>query len=291
MCRRRYARAGTRAIRPACRAIRRSARDRPKAVETAVITNGVDDDGAARLLERLLTDAELRARFRRDPAAVAREAHLDELAGDFSTGSAMETLEPRESRSSLAGVMMAAAVEGLAGIGLAHPGVSGGHHLSPEVHRVLARHQDVRAAELATPEGAAASAAEVAPSPGHPNDAGVFPAIEPDHAPPDAGTDPADGTDVAEDGGSGDTEADADQEGDGGDDEGGDAEGGDSEDDDDDEPDEDEPDDSNDLLDETTHDNDSSGDSGDAGDDSSAPAPPAGRAAAPPDDSALDDTD
>src|SRR3954453_12789504 len=273
MCRRRYARAGARAIRPASRAIGGPARDRPTAVETVVIINGVDDDGAARLLERLLTDAELRARFRRDPAAVAREAHLDELAGDFSTGSAMETLEPRESRSSLAGVMMAAAVEGLAGIGLARPGVSGGHPLPPEVHRVLARHQDVRAAELATPEGAAASAAEVAPSPGDPNDAGVFPAIEPDHAPPDAGTDPADGTDVAEDGGSGDTEADADQEGDGGDDEGGDSEGG------DDEPDEDEPDDSNDLLDETTHDNDSNGDSGDAGDGQPASSPPAADAA------------
>src|SRR3954471_10730032 len=217
MRRRRYARAGAPAIRPAFRAIAGSARDRPNAVETVGITKGVVDDRAARLLERLLTDAELRARFRRDPAAVAREADLDELAGDFSSGSAMETLEPRESRSSLAGVMMAAAVEGMAGIGLAHPGSGGGqHHLPPEVHHVLARHQDVRAVELATPEGAAASAADVPPAPGDPNDAGVFPAIDPDHAPPDTGTDPADGTDVAEDGGSGDSEADADQEDDGG---------------------------------------------------------------------------
>src|SRR3954465_2714036 len=163
MRRRRYARAGACTIRPASRVIAGPARDRANPVETVGITRGVIDDRAARLLERLLTDAELRARFRRDPAAVAREAALDELAGDFSTGSAMETLEPRESRSSLAGGMMAAAVEGMAGIGLAHPGVSGGHHVPPEVHRVLARHQDVRAAELATPEGAAASAAEVPP--------------------------------------------------------------------------------------------------------------------------------
>src|SRR3954452_1386681 len=141
MPRRRYARAGAPAIRRASRPIGGSAHDRPNAVETAGITKGVVDDLAARLLERLLTDAELRARFRRDPAAVAREADLDELAGDFSGGSAMETLERRESRSSLAGVMMAAAVEGMAGIGLAHPGVSGGHHVPPEVHRVLARHQ------------------------------------------------------------------------------------------------------------------------------------------------------
>src|SRR3954463_1689249 len=165
MRRRRYARAGAPAIRPAFRAIAGSARDRPNAVENAGITNGVDEDRAARLLERLLTDEALRARFRRDPAAVAREAHLDELAGDFSTGSAMETLEPRESRSSLAGVMMAAAVEGLAGIGLGHHGSGAAqHHLPPEVHRVLARHQDPRAAALATPEGAAASAADVPPT-------------------------------------------------------------------------------------------------------------------------------
>src|SRR4051812_5422861 len=286
MRRRRYARAGACTIRPASLVIAGPARDRANPVETVGITKGVIDDRAARLLERLLTDAELRARFRRDPAAVAREADLDELAGDFATGSAMETLEPRESRSSLAGVMMAAAVEGMAGIGLAHPGSGGGRHeLPPEVHHVLARHQDARALELATPEGAAASAADVSPAPGDPNDAGVFPAIDLDHAPPGSATDPADGTDVAEDGGSGDSEADADQEDDGG----GDAESGDSEDEDDDEPDEDEPDDSNDLLDETTHDNDSGGDSGDAGDDSPTSAPPAGGDAEPPDDSDLAD--
>src|SRR3954469_9758656 len=171
MRRRRYARAGACTIRPASRGIAGPARDRATPVETVGITRGVDDDRAARLLERLLTDAELRARFRRDPAAVAREAHLDELVGAFSTGSAMETPEPRESPASLAGVMMAAAVEGLAGIGLAHQGSGGGQqHLPPEVHRVLAGHQDAHAAGLATPEGAAASAAEVPPSPGDPND-------------------------------------------------------------------------------------------------------------------------
>src|SRR3954452_14130924 len=131
MPRRRYARAGAPAIRRASRPIGGSAHDRPNAVETAGITKGVIDDRAARLLERLLTDAELRARFRRDPAAVAREADLDELAGDFATGSARETLEPREPRSSLAGVMMAASVEGMAGIRLAHTGAGGGRHELP----------------------------------------------------------------------------------------------------------------------------------------------------------------
>ena len=56
-----------------------------------------------------------RADFRRDPASACREAGLDELAEEMSygAGKAMHTLEIRESRSSLAGVMMAAALEGV----------------------------------------------------------------------------------------------------------------------------------------------------------------------------------
>jgi cell wall-associated NlpC family hydrolase len=227
---------------------------------------GVEDDRAARLLEQLLTDPQLRARFRRDPAAVAREADLDELAGDFG-GSAMQTLEARESRSSLAGVMMAAALEGITGLGLAHHATVPGHGLSPEVHRVLERHQEAAApvaaagaADLATPEGAAAHLDAAQPSrgwaSGDPGQAGSYPAIDPTQAQGGNGhgaADPLDGTDEG-----GDDE--------GGDDEGGDDEGGDDEDDD--EPDEDEPDDSDDALDETTHDQDSSGDSGDEPSDS-----------------------
>src|SRR5919197_462216 len=250
-----------------------------------------EDDRAARLLERLLTDAELRARFRRDPAAVAREAQLEKLAGDFSGGSAMQTLEARESRSSLAGVMMAAALEGIAGVGLAHHAAGNGQGLPREVHRVLARHEDQQG-PAAAPAGHHASFASPSPadlatpdgtwSSGDPGDAGVFPVVDPDHASHAGATDPLDGTDaaddgssdVAEDGGSGDTEAEADQESDGDD---GEDEGGDGEDDGDDEPDEDEPDDSNDALDESTHDQDSGGDDGDGGDSAepAAPAPPA----------------
>ncbi|HWM08876.1 MAG TPA: NlpC/P60 family protein [Solirubrobacteraceae bacterium] len=71
-------------------------------------------DVAAQLIERLLADPVLRARFRRDPAATCREAGLDSLAQEMSLtgGKAMMTLDVRESRSSLAGVMMAAAMEG-----------------------------------------------------------------------------------------------------------------------------------------------------------------------------------
>src|SRR5215213_11458783 len=74
-----------------------------------------ESDLAAKLLERLLVDPAFRARFRRDPAGACREAGLDQLAQEMSLGGgkAMHTLDMRESKSSLAGVMMAAAMEGI----------------------------------------------------------------------------------------------------------------------------------------------------------------------------------
>src|SRR3954451_15986870 len=74
-----------------------------------------ESDLAAKLLERLLSDPAFRAQFRRDPAGACREAGLDSLAPEMSLGGgkAMHTLDIRESRSSLAGVMMAAAMEGV----------------------------------------------------------------------------------------------------------------------------------------------------------------------------------
>jgi hypothetical protein len=66
------------------------------------------------LLERLLGDAQLRRRFRSDAATVLTEAGLPELAAGLGHGGrALMTLEMRESRSSLAGVMVAAAAEGV----------------------------------------------------------------------------------------------------------------------------------------------------------------------------------
>ena len=66
------------------------------------------------LLERLLGDPDLRRRFRNDAAAVLAEAGLPELAAGLGRGGrALMTLEMRESRSSLAGVMVAAAAEGV----------------------------------------------------------------------------------------------------------------------------------------------------------------------------------
>src|SRR5215208_2355640 len=72
-------------------------------------------DIAAQLIERLLGDPEFRTEFRRDPASACRKAGLDELADEMSLGAgkAMMTLDQRESKSSLAGVMMAAAMEGV----------------------------------------------------------------------------------------------------------------------------------------------------------------------------------
>src|SRR4051794_14474691 len=72
-------------------------------------------DVAAKLIERLLVDPAFRTQFRRDPAAACREAGLEELAQEMSLGAgkAMMTLDVRESKSSLAGVMMAAAMEGV----------------------------------------------------------------------------------------------------------------------------------------------------------------------------------
>jgi uncharacterized protein (TIGR02594 family) len=68
---------------------------------------------AAELLERLLGDADFRARFRAKPAEACREAGLQDLADELTFGgTAMQTLEQRESRSSLLGVLMVAALEG-----------------------------------------------------------------------------------------------------------------------------------------------------------------------------------
>ncbi len=67
---------------------------------------------AAALLERLLSDPAYRSEFRADPARACAEEGLPEVAAQLGRGRAMQTLEIRESRSSLAGVLMAAALEG-----------------------------------------------------------------------------------------------------------------------------------------------------------------------------------
>ncbi|MCW3063448.1 MAG: putative modified peptide, partial [Solirubrobacterales bacterium] len=78
-------------------------------------------DRAAELLERLLTDAAFRARFRSSPSDACTEYDLPELADELGGSmKAVFTLEARESKSSLAGVVMAAAAEGVGVFDLVH---------------------------------------------------------------------------------------------------------------------------------------------------------------------------
>jgi hypothetical protein len=74
----------------------------------------VSSPDGARLLERLLEDPGFRARFRSNPVAAAREAGFGDLADELAGGERpLQTLEIRESRSSVAGMMLAAAAEGV----------------------------------------------------------------------------------------------------------------------------------------------------------------------------------
>ncbi len=71
---------------------------------------------ASQLIERLLVDAPFRAAFRKDPVGACRDFGLHDLAAELAQGGggkAMHTLEVRESKSSLAGVVMAVAAEGI----------------------------------------------------------------------------------------------------------------------------------------------------------------------------------
>ncbi len=103
-----------------------------------------DLERSVELLERLLGDAQLRRRFRTDAATVLTEAGLSELAAGLGHGGrALMTLELRESRSSLAGVMVAAAAEGVdlaqfaehAAPALAHDASDAVHHLMQHPHQ------------------------------------------------------------------------------------------------------------------------------------------------------------
>ncbi|HEX8157804.1 MAG TPA: NlpC/P60 family protein, partial [Solirubrobacteraceae bacterium] len=78
----------------------------------------------AALLEALLADPLQRTAFQRDPPKIYRDFDLPELAADLQIGiPGTLPLEPRESRSSLAGAMIAAAAEV---IGLAEHAVGNG---------------------------------------------------------------------------------------------------------------------------------------------------------------------
>jgi CHAP domain len=95
-------------------------------------------DQAADLLERLLTDPGFRAKFRRGPDAVCRDYGLPDVAQELTgTGRALYTLEMRESKSPLAGVLLAAAAEGVGLYDILADGIRG--EAASTLDRVLSR--------------------------------------------------------------------------------------------------------------------------------------------------------
>jgi hypothetical protein len=123
------------------------------------------EEQARQLAERLAGDPAFRAEFRRDPVAAARGAGWTGLAETLlaAGGDPLRTLDVRESRSSLAGVAMAAAVES---IGLASPDHVGGHRHGSVGARDLLEH---RARARARPERVDPSDYGVAGSGGRPS--------------------------------------------------------------------------------------------------------------------------
>ena len=111
-----------------------------------------------RLIERLVVDASFRAEFRRDPIEISQAYGLDELAEEYrDQGNGIHTLELRESKLSLAGVVMAIAAEG---IGLAEVrGMLGHGAHGPGQAAAL---KALRGAGAKTPSGGAAGLAKAA---------------------------------------------------------------------------------------------------------------------------------
>jgi cell wall-associated NlpC family hydrolase len=147
-------------------------------------------DATARLLERLLTDPMFRRAFRRDPVGASRQAGLDSVADEMAltAGKAMDTLDVRESRSSLAGVLMAAAFEGVGAYDFSENFVSHLSGVPDHVEQVLSRVNlpavpsglAVADAQAAEPPGAAPDRIAAAEPVAAAQVAGEFKAITPD---------------------------------------------------------------------------------------------------------------
>jgi cell wall-associated NlpC family hydrolase len=113
---------------------------------------------SAALIERLLADPDLRRRFRADAASVLGEHGLAELAREIGSGErALLTLELRESRSSLAGAMVAAAAEGVDVTHLAEHAAPGLEHAAGRALDKLARSFGKHSAAKRAPAPAAAT--------------------------------------------------------------------------------------------------------------------------------------
>jgi hypothetical protein len=147
-------------------------------------------DATARLLERLLADPSFRGAFRRDPVGASRQAGLDSVADEMalSAGKAMDTLDVRESRSSLAGVLMAAAFEGVGAYDFSKDFVSHLSGVPDQVEQVLSRVNlpaipsglGVAEAQAAEPPGSAPDRIAAAEPVAAAQVAGEFKAITPD---------------------------------------------------------------------------------------------------------------
>src|SRR5919106_5819218 len=137
-----------------------------------------DEERVAELLEQLLADDSLRARFRRDPVSAVRAAGLEGLAEEMASAPrrAMETLDLRESRSNLAGMLMAAAAEGIGLLDGAHGQGGRSHAVSDKLGRVSNAGESppgdgaagARASPLASEGGSRAAASPAPPMMGAP---------------------------------------------------------------------------------------------------------------------------
>jgi hypothetical protein len=144
---------------------------------------------SSELLERLLADPELRRRFQADPAAVLAEAGLPDLAAELAADGGfgelgLLTLERRESRSSLAGVMVAAAAEGFELLQSAvHAAPALAHDAGREVDRLVDPAKHRAAPARGAPAGH--TPAGHAPAPRAPADAAAQPSLGAPAAIPD----------------------------------------------------------------------------------------------------------
>ena len=105
-----------------------------------------------------MVDPSFRAEFRRDPIEISQAYGLGELAEEFrAQGNGIHTLELRESKSSLAGVVMAIAAEGIGLAEVRGHARHGGH--GPGQAAAL---KALKGAGVKTPSGGAAGLAKAA---------------------------------------------------------------------------------------------------------------------------------
>src|SRR5205807_6141591 len=105
-----------------------------------------------------MVDPSFRAEFRRDPIEISQAYGLGELAEEFRAhGNGIHTLELRESKSSLAGVVMAIAAEG---VGIAEVRGMLGHGAHGPGHAAALK--ALKGAGIKTPHGGAAGIAKAA---------------------------------------------------------------------------------------------------------------------------------